>query len=39
MISFHQSKLIIAAEKVDLVFLQYASFSPCMFVRQIKLMS
>lgn len=38
MISFHQSELLIDAGKVELMFLQYASPSPCMFVRRIKLM-
>lgn len=37
MISFHQSKLLTDAGKVELMFPQYASSSPCMFVRQITL--
>lgn len=37
MISFHQSKLLTDAGKVELMFLQYASSSPCMFMRRIKL--
>lgn len=34
MISFHQSKLLTDAGKGELMFLQYASSSPCMFANQ-----
>lgn len=37
-ISFHQSKLLTDVGKAELMFLPYASSSPCVFVRRIKLM-